>query len=300
MAAKPEPLIITRVLSAPRALVFEAFSTAEHMKAWFSPIGYTVPAAEIDFRPGGVCNVCMRSPEGKDFWSKGRYVEITPPTRLVFTSGVAVGDEQKFTAYTTITLEEEGAGTRLTVHQAYDIHDEAFLSSVEGAPQGWRTTLDKLERLTEQMATPAVHDSFTVERTLDAAPAQVFAAFATEGGKGKWFHGPPGWTTAVEAFDVRPGGRERAVTRSTEGLAHIFDAAYFEVTPRRIVYAYEMHLNERRISVSLATVEITPKGSGTTLKITEQGAFLNGYDDAGSREQGTNQLMDQLAASLIG
>jgi uncharacterized protein YndB with AHSA1/START domain len=149
------------------------------------------------------------------------------------------------------------------------------------------------------MSDAAVHDSFTLERTLDAAPARVFAAFTTAEGKGKWFHGPPGWTTTVEAFDVRPGGRERAVTRSTDGLLHIFDAVYFDVTPdRRIVYAYEMHLDERRISVSLATVEFTPNGAGTHLKITEQGAFLNGYDDAGSREQGTRDLMDRIAASL--
>ncbi len=303
MPTNPDPLIVTRHFRAPRELVFKAFSTADHMKQWFSPAGLTTPEAEIDFRPGGVFAVCMRFPDGTDNWSRGTFTEVSPCDRIVFAGGVGAPDDIKFSAVTTITLEDVEFGTRMTMHQAYEIHDQAFLAAVAGASEGWRTTLDKLERLTDRMAELSaggvVHDSFTLERVLDAPPARVFAAFATQEGKRKWFHGPPGWTTTAETFDVRPGGRERAVTRSTDGVAHSFDAVYFDVTPdRRIVYAYEMHLDERRISVSLATVEITPNGSGTVLKITEQGAFLNGYDDAGARERGTRDLMDRVAESL--
>ncbi len=66
----------------------------------------------------------------------------------------------------------------------------------------------------------------------------------------------------------------------------------------RIVYAYEMHLDERKISISLTTFELKPAGSGTRLIMTEQGAFLDGYDDAGSRERGSNFLLDALGNSL--
>jgi uncharacterized protein YndB with AHSA1/START domain len=59
-----------------------------------------------------------------------------------------------------------------------------------------------------------------------------------------------------------------------------------------------MHIADKRISVSLATVELTPKDGGTRLTFTEQGAFLDGYDDAGSRERGTGLLLDQLGAAL--
>lgn len=59
-----------------------------------------------------------------------------------------------------------------------------------------------------------------------------------------------------------------------------------------------MHLDENRISVSLATVELRPEGKGTRLVFTEQGAFLDGYDDAGSREHGTRELLDALGAAL--
>ena len=67
---------------------------------------------------------------------------------------------------------------------------------------------------------------------------------------------------------------------------------------RRIVYSYTMHVDGRRISVSLATIEFRRSGEGTRLVLTEQGAFLDGYDDAGSREKGTRALMDKLEASL--
>src|SRR5487761_23382 len=91
---KPAPLVISRTFPAPREQVFKAWTSAEHLKRWFSPEGYTVPEAEIDFRPGGACAICMRSPEGHDFWSRGKYLEIAPPQRLVFTSAIAVGGSQ--------------------------------------------------------------------------------------------------------------------------------------------------------------------------------------------------------------
>jgi uncharacterized protein YndB with AHSA1/START domain len=141
---KPAPLIIARTFAAPRALVFRAWSSAEHMKAWFAPATYTVPEAEIDFRPGGAFNLCMRSPEGQDFWSKGHYAEIVEPERLVLDLACVVDDKPRFNAHTTVTFETEGTGTLLTVCQAYTIFDDAFLGAISGAPEGWRTTLDKL------------------------------------------------------------------------------------------------------------------------------------------------------------
>jgi uncharacterized protein YndB with AHSA1/START domain len=302
---KPTPLVISRDFAAPRDLVFKAWSSAEHMKRWFSPVGYTVPEAEIDFRPGGICAICMRSPEGQDFWSRGTYIEISPPDRLVFTAGIVVGDARKFTAHTTVTFEEEGAGTRMTVRQEYDIHDEAFLFAVEGATEGWRTTLDKLEqevaRIRASQGRSVVHATFSLQRIYDASPAQVFRALSDKAAKARWFEGGDGWTVIEREMDVRPGGRERAKGRWPSGMITTFDAVYFDIVPnQRLVYTYEMHLDDRKISVSLATIELDAAGAGTRLAITEQGAFLDGYDDAGSREHGTGLLLDRLGASLRG
>jgi hypothetical protein len=59
-----------------------------------------------------------------------------------------------------------------------------------------------------------------------------------------------------------------------------------------------MHLNAVRISVSLAVIEVARHGDGTKLTVTEHGAFLDGYDDAGSRERGTSSLLDAMVRSL--
>lgn len=129
----------------------------------------------------------------------------------------------------------------------------------------------------------------------------MFRALSDKAAKARWFEGGDGWTAIEREMDVRPGGRERAKGRWPSGMVTTFDAVYFDVVPNeRLVYTYEMHLDDRKISVSLATIELKPADAGTRLVVTEQGAFLDGYDDAGSREHGTGLLLDRLGASLTG
>ena len=142
------------------------------------------------------------------------------------------------------------------------------------------------------------HGTFSLERTYDAPRARVFAAFSTLEGKAAWFGGD-GYTLVERIFDFREGGHERATGRWENGTVSRFDATYFDIVDQeRIVYAYEMHLNDVRISVSLATIEFKEAPGGTRLLLSETGAFLDGYDDVGSREHGTNFLMDRVGESL--
>ncbi len=102
-------------------------------------------------------------------------------------------------------------------------------------------------------------------------------------------------------MDVRVGGTERLKGRWEGGVVSTFEATYHDVIPNeRLVYGYVMHLDDRKLSVSLATMQLKVDGGKTLLMVTEQGAFLDGYDDAGSREQGTGHLLDALGASLKG
>jgi len=150
--------------------------------------------------------------------------------------------------------------------------------------------------MTERSAT---HATFSLERIYDAAPARVFAAWSTQEGKARWFGGGEGWTLIERDFDFRIGGSEHLSGAWRNGKVSRFDSRYYDIVPNeRIVYAYDMHQGETRISVSLATVEFKPAGAGTRLIVTEQGVFLDGYDDAGSRERGTSGLLDRLEAAL--
>jgi uncharacterized protein YndB with AHSA1/START domain len=146
------------------------------------------------------------------------------------------------------------------------------------------------------------HSSFMIERRFDSDPAQVYRAWVDPAAKARWFSGPPDkWTEQVREMDVRVGGRDRLVGKFVDGSESRFECQYLDVVPeRRLVYAYEMHWQGKKISVSLASVEFVLAGKGTKLVVTEQHAFLDGHEDGGSRERGTLALMDNLASALNG
>jgi uncharacterized protein YndB with AHSA1/START domain len=145
------------------------------------------------------------------------------------------------------------------------------------------------------------HATFVVERTFEAPVARVFHAWADPATKARWFIGPDDWASTDHALDFRVGGREHISGGPSDAPTFSFDAVYQDIVPdHRIIYGYDMHMDGKRISVSLATIEFIPAGSGTDLIVTEQGVFLDGLDVPGLRERGTAELLDQLDALLQG
>jgi uncharacterized protein YndB with AHSA1/START domain len=148
-------------------------------------------------------------------------------------------------------------------------------------------------------ARSATHGSFTIDRLYEAPPARVFRAWADPTIKARWFGGVEGWTMIERSMDFRVGGLERLSGRKGSGVVSTFDSVYLDIVPeRRIIYSYDMRLDGRHISVSLATVELKPEGAGTRFIINEQGVFIDGYDDGGSRERGTRILVNRLSGEL--
>jgi uncharacterized protein YndB with AHSA1/START domain len=149
--------------------------------------------------------------------------------------------------------------------------------------------------MTERSVT---HATFVVERTYDASPDRVFAAWADPAAKARWFGNPDDGVDEFE-LDFRVGGRELSRGTAPNGKPYTYEARYQDIVPDdRIVYAYDMHLEEARISVSLSTVQLSPEGEGTRLTYTEQGAFLDGLDTPEQREQGSGALFDALGEEL--
>ena len=148
----------------------------------------------------------------------------------------------------------------------------------------------------------AIHGSFIIERTYDATPARVFEAFADPEAKARGSAGPTEWAaTKNDDADFRVGGREITAGGTQRAcVRRPVRRRYYDIVPNeRIVYAYEMYFDENRISVSLATIELFGRtATARAWSFTEHGAFLDGYDDAGAREQGTRGLLDQLGTSL--
>lgn len=143
------------------------------------------------------------------------------------------------------------------------------------------------------------HSTFSIERTYPSPPARVFAAFANQATKRRWFAEGDGWEVNEFTLDFRVGGHEVSRFRPTGGAPMGNDTIYLDIVPdRRIVFVYTMTAGDKRISVSLATVEITPSGDSARLVYTEQGVFFDGADATKRRESGSRSLLDRLGEEL--
>jgi uncharacterized protein YndB with AHSA1/START domain len=145
------------------------------------------------------------------------------------------------------------------------------------------------------------HDTFVIERTYDVPIAQTFRAWSDPLLKARWFAGSADALGAGYELDFRVGGREVNRGGPPGGPLYIYESEFRDIVPeQRIVYTYEMHADEARISVSVATVEFRSKGATTQLILTEQGVFLDGRDTVAQRAEGTRSMLESLAAILSG
>jgi len=143
------------------------------------------------------------------------------------------------------------------------------------------------------------HGQFTLERTYNAAAERVYAAWSELGAKSHWFVGPEQWREVRRELDFRVGGHELLQGRYGESRTTLYTARFHALAAaQRIVFVYDMHVDQIHHSTSLATVELVPISNGTRLRFTEQVAFLDGTESAASRERGTADHLDRLTAYL--
>jgi uncharacterized protein YndB with AHSA1/START domain len=147
----------------------------------------------------------------------------------------------------------------------------------------------------------ANHSTFAIERVFSASADRVFAAWASVEQKQRWFACHDDWRRLEHTLDFREGGAEVSAVATAQGVVHRMEARYLDIVPgARIVYAYAMYVGAVRISVSLATVELTARAGKTAMTFTEQVAFLDGHGDVDGRRQGTEVGLDALVALLAG
>ncbi|GAJ91105.1 SRPBCC family protein [Rhizobium rhizogenes] len=145
------------------------------------------------------------------------------------------------------------------------------------------------------------HTTLTIERHFKAPLPRVFGAWAVAENKRQWFSCHGEWTPLEYQLDFRPGGSESNRIASTDGVVHAYQARYIDIVPNeRIIYAFDMMLDDKRISMSLATVAFAPESAGTRMLFTEQVVFLDCYGDNGSRLMGTEMGFDNLRLYVEG
>lgn len=144
--------------------------------------------------------------------------------------------------------------------------------------------------------------AFTIKRSFDASPADVFNAFADPEMKASWFSGPPGkWKVLERRFDFREGGEERVRGQFQDSYTSDFRARYHVIRkPSLIVYVYDMYVDDRLLSTSLSSFDFAAAGDRTDMNYVEQAVYYDGEDGSASREDGTRQLFDRVAEALAG
>jgi uncharacterized protein YndB with AHSA1/START domain len=136
---------MTRVLNAPRELVFKMWTDPEHVPRWWGPRGFTTTTYTMDVTPGGVWRFCMHGPDGRDFQNKITSLEVVKPERLVYRHG---GDKdcEPVNFEVTVTFEDQGDKTRLTMRMILpSANARDYVVKTYGAIEGGKQTLDRLE-----------------------------------------------------------------------------------------------------------------------------------------------------------
>jgi len=141
------------------------------------------------------------------------------------------------------------------------------------------------------------HATFTLEREYAATPTRVFAGFSSKEQRERWF-GDPSQPPAVWDFDFREGGREYT-SGEFHGQLSIFDAMFHDIVENeRIVFSYNLHVGDAKLSSSLQTLEFFAAPTGTRLLLTEHGAYFDGHDTWQVRRDGTAGLLEALASAV--
>ena len=154
---KDSDFVITHIFNAPRDLVFKAWTDPQYVARWWGPHGFTAPFCKIDFRVGGSFHYCMRSPDGKEYWTKGTYQEIVVPEKIVSTMyfSDAAGNVVAPTEYglgpdfpsemlDIVTFDiYAGDKTKLTLHRNH----AASIARRYQEDEGWNQSLERLARV---------------------------------------------------------------------------------------------------------------------------------------------------------
>jgi len=152
------PFVISRKFDAPRERVWRAWTERARLMQWFGPKGFKMPAAKIDFRPGGTFHYCMEAPNGDEMWGKFVYREITAPERIVFVNSFSDEDggltrhplsaDWPLEMLSTLTFAEQDGWTTVTVRwvplNATDAERKTFEAGRGSMEQGWSGTMDQL------------------------------------------------------------------------------------------------------------------------------------------------------------
>ena len=289
-------LVYTRIFDAPRDLVFTAWTDPNHVAQWWGPQGFTTTIHEMDVRPGGIWRLTMRGPDGTDYRNRIVFLEVVKPARLVYKHDPEPGSEP-VTFETTVTFDDEGAKTKLTMRQLFPSaaalqHVVSKYGAIEGAKQ-------TLGRLAEHL--PGMTADLVLTRIFDAPRALVFQAWTDVERLKRWW-GPKNFTNPVCEIDPRPGGAIRIHMRAPDGAVYPMTGVFQEVAPpERLVFkSAALDAKGDPLFEILNTVAFAEHGGET--KLTLSAKVITATAEAprylAGMETGWSQSLDRLSEEV--
>jgi uncharacterized protein YndB with AHSA1/START domain len=143
------------------------------------------------------------------------------------------------------------------------------------------------------------HATFVIERTYPVPVVEVWHALSDNDARDQWFGGGPAFEVEHRSHDFRVGGRAVEEGQWHGGPRSRFESVYTDIVERcRVVFTYDMWIDDRHLSTSLTTIAVEPEDDVTRLMYTEQAVHFDGLDSVEGREEGTRVILDGLASFL--
>ncbi len=301
-------ILATRLLEAPRELVFKAWTDTEHLEQWWGPTGFTNTTRRADIRPGGEWRFVMHGPDGTDYENLVTFLEVDAPRRLVYRHGADEGVEP-VDFHVEVDFAEQGAKSRLTMRMVFaspEARDRMIAKY--GAFEGLKETL---ERLRDHVV---LQDAFVITRSFEAPLELVWRMHTQLAHLEKWW-GPKGFGIIKATLDLRPGGMFHYGMKTANGQEMWGRFVYREIIPmKRLVYVNSFSdpqggltrhiwsadwplemLVRTTFAESAGKTTLTLRSAPIHASESECRTFKDGYK---SMEGGYGGTLDQLASCL--
>lgn len=311
-ASADREVLITRVVDAPRELVWNAWTDPKQVAQWWGPNGFTTTIHKMDVKPGGVWEHTMKGPDGTEYPNYGVFKEVVKPERIVYALSNGKDGDQGIAFESTWTFEkvmEQGREkTRVTIRGVFPTAEERDrVVQMSGAIEGGKQTLSRLD----DYAASIHHKPFVISRVFKAPRALLFRLWTQKEHVEKWF-GPKGFEMVASTFDLRPGGTFHYCMKTPQGQ-EMWGKAYYRdvVQDKRIVWVTTFSDAQGGLGrhpfapdwpqemLTIATFEDHPEGTRLTINWTpmnateaEQKVFDSSHDSMKGGWTGTFEQLD--------
>lgn len=301
--------VISRLIDAPRELVYDAYVDTANITHWWGPVGFTTTTHSADVRPDGEWRFTMHGPDGRDYENLIVYRELSRPERLCYEHPDSrQGEPVCF--WTSVTFADEGGKTRVSMKMVFPTTAERDRVGIEyGAVDGGQDTLLRLSQRVGEAGAPdrlslaIVSDTEVRFRRIVDAPIDVVYDAFTDPEKLKQWWGPRRTTLEVVEHDFRVGGKWRFICHEPDGSVHPFCGEIRAIEPGlKIEQTFTYDVEPFNQTPSIESVTFSQRDGKTVIKgssVYPSRAARDGHLHSGM-EGGMAESYDRLAELVTG